>query len=245
MLENLSNHIAFITGASRGIGRACAVAYARQGCDLALAARSPGDLEKTAAMCREHGATTVAVETDVSDRDDVQAAIDHCTTELGGLNILVNNAGRYPRQHIDEADLAEWEQTVDVNLMGAIYAIRFAATHMKLATQDGQRAAIINIASISGKMSFEKGGVYCATKHGLVGLSGSAYEDLREHGIKVTAICPGFVNTDLVSERNLDTSKMIQPEDVAETALFVTKFPETGCPTEIVLRPQRTPYLTE
>lgn len=245
MTVELNDHVAFITGASRGIGRACAIRFARAGCDVGLAARSPGALEQTAKLCRNHGADTVAVETDVSVRDDVRAAIDHCSEKLGGLHILVNNAGRGHYEPVDQADLDEWEATVEVNLLGAMYATRYAAPHLKLAAGDGDRAAIINIASISGKLTHEEGGVYCATKHGLVGLSGSSFDDLRERGIKVTALCPGFVDTDMPDDANLDRSKMIQPEDIADTALFVARYPDTGCPTEITIRPQRTPYLSE
>jgi NAD(P)-dependent dehydrogenase (short-subunit alcohol dehydrogenase family) len=106
-----------------------------------------------------------------------------------------------------------------------------------------RRRAIINIASISGKMSFGGAAVYAASKHALVGFTGSLYEDVREAGIKVCAICPGFVNTGMASRNpDLDPSRMIQPEDVARAVLFVACFPETGCPTEIVIRPQRSPY---
>ena len=159
--------------------------------------------------------------------------------------LLVNNAGISASAPVDKADLDEWEQTVEVNLLGAMYAIRHAANHLKLAAGDGERAAIINIASISAKITYAEGGVYTATKHGLLALSGSAFDDLRERGIKVTALCPGFVNTPLNEGRDLDASKMIQPEDIAETALFAATYPETGCPTEIVIRPQRTPYLDQ
>ncbi len=245
MTIDLTDHIAFVTGASRGIGRACAVAFAKSECNLALAARSPRDLEQTAERCREHGAEALPIETDVSDRDDIRAAIEHCNEKLGGLQILVNNAGRSIYQPVDRADLKEWDKTVEVNLLGAMYATRYAAPHLKLAAGDGDRAAIINIASISGKLTHAEGGVYCASKHGLIGLSGSAFDDLREHGIKVTALSPGFVDTALVDRDDLDRSKMIRPEDVAETALFVARYPETGCPTDITIRPQRTPYLPE
>jgi NADP-dependent 3-hydroxy acid dehydrogenase YdfG len=245
MLSNLDDHVAFVTGASRGIGRATAVALAREGCDLALASRSPGALEATASQCREHGAEALTIETDVRDREGVQASIEYAVEQLGGLEILVNNAGTSVSEPIDRANLDDWEATIETNVLGAMYATRFAAPHLKMSRADGQRSAIVNIASVAGEMSFPGGGAYCASKHGLVGLSGSMFEDLREEGIKVTAIKPGFVDTEFVEGEGLNREKMIQPEDVAETAIFVVKHPETACPTEILLRPQRTPYVDE
>lgn len=243
MLSDLQDHIAFITGASRGIGRAVAVALAREGCDVALAARTPGDLEETASRCREHDVEAITVETNVRDRDGVRASIAYAVDQLGGLDILINNAGTSVSEPIDEADLDTWEQVLETNVLGAIYASRLASPYLERACEEGRRSAIVNIASVAGEMSFEEGGAYCSSKHGLVGLSGSMFEDLRESGIKVTAIKPGFVNTKFIEADDLDRKKMIQPEDVAETALFVVKHPETACPTEILLRPQRTPYL--
>ena len=240
---DLTDHVAFVTGASRGIGRACAIAFARQGTHVALAARSPGDLEQTADLCREHDVEALTVETDVSDPEDVQAAINYAVEEFDQLNFLVNNAGRDTRQPIDRADVDEWKQIVDVNLMGTIYATRYASPHLKLAASDEEQAAVVNIASIAGQMSFPEGGAYCSSKHGVVGLGGSAFEDLREYGIKVSTLSPGYVNTGMVSKDQLDADKMIQPEDIAQTVLFVARYPDTGCPTDITIRPQRTPYL--
>lgn len=244
MHQSLEDHVAIVTGASRGIGRACAERLAAEGCHIVAASRSPGPLERTAERCRDHGVEARVVETDVSDRDDVRMMVDHCRTEFGKINILVNNAGINPHDRVDEADLAAWDRAVDTNLKGMIYTTRFAAPDLKLASGDGDCAAIVNIGSISGTMSFPEGGVYCATKHGVVGLTGSTFEDLRESGVKVSVLNPGYVDTAMSESDNLDSDKMIQPEDIAHTALFVATFPETGCPTEIIVRPQRSPYLT-
>ena len=121
-----------------------------------------------------------------------------------------------------------------------IHLTRHALPHIQKQSAGG----IINIASVAGKMTHKKGGIYTATKHGVIGFTGSLYEDVRELNIKVCAICPGFVNTDMVRNTKLDSSKMIQPEDIARTILFVLKFPDTGCPTEITVRPQQSPYIT-
>lgn len=238
-MTNLTNQTAFITGASRGIGEVCAVAFARAGCDVALLARSEGLLEETADRCQSEGADTEIYVQDITDFDELERSIDDCHDTLGGPDILVNNAGYSIRHPIDEADVDAWDDVIDVNLKAVYHASHYALQHM-----DGDgREAIINIASIAGKMSFPSGGAYCSSKHGVVGLTGSIYEDVREQGVKVTAINPGYVNTGFVGSSDLDRDKMIQPEDIAETALFVARYPETGCPTEIKVRPQRTPYI--
>lgn len=241
MTTDLDEHVAFITGASRGIGRACAIHFAEAGCDVGLVARTPAGLEETAKRCRELGAEAVTVEADVADRDDVHAAIDHCNTELGGLHVLVNNAGRTHLEAVDHADLDDWDETVRVNLLSAMYATRYAAPHLKIAASDGDRAAIVNVTSTAGKETFAEGGVQCATKHGLVGLSGATFEDLRDHGVKVTALYPGYVDTDAAVGEDLDREKMIEPDAIAEAALFVARYPDSGCPTEMIIRPQRDP----
>jgi len=125
-----------------------------------------------------------------------------------------------------------------VNVNGLMCVTRHARPHLVAAG----RGAVIQIASVAGRMSFSGGGAYCASKHAVMGYTEAVFEDVREAGVKVTAICPGFVNTDMVSGRGLLMDRMIQPADVATAALFVAGFPDTGCPTEIVLRPQRSPY---
>ncbi len=127
---------------------------------------------------------------------------------------------------------------MDVNVNGLMYVTRHTLPHLVR----GGRGAVIQIASVAGRGSFAGGGAYCASKHAVIGYSQSVFEDVREAGVKVTVICPGFVNTDMVDGRGLIMERMIQPADIARAALFVARFPGTGCPTEIVIRPQRTPY---
>ncbi len=103
--------------------------------------------------------------------------------------------------------------------------------------------SIINISSVSGKSGQANGSAYSASKFGLMGFTQSLYEEVREYGIRVAAICPGFVDTPLIPQmRRMDRSKMIRPEDIAQTVLFVLTSPPTACPVEITVRPQRTPY---
>ena len=239
MTQALKGHVAMISGASRGIGRAVAVDLARAGADLTLLARSEEALEETAALCREEGSRVLALITDVTDRAQLERAVSKTLGELGGLNILVNNAGIHATGKAQSADIEAFERVIDVNVKALMNLSRLALPHI-LAAQ-GHRA-VIHIASVVSRMSFGGGGAYCASKHAVLGYSNSMFEDVREAGVKVCAIQPGFVATDMVAGHGLKMDKMIQPQDIAKTVRFVATYPETGCPVEIIVRPQRSPY---
>jgi 3-oxoacyl-[acyl-carrier protein] reductase len=231
---------ALVTGASRGIGRAIALALADAGLDVALLARDRKALESLAREVESKGVRALALPCDVTDRDAAKRAVDRAAETFGSLHVLVNNAGVMGRGAAHDLDLETFDHVLDVNVRAVASMTRFALPHI-LRSGPGSRA-VIHIASVAGKMTFPGGAAYCASKHAVLGFTGSVFEDVREHGVKVSAICPGFVATDMVSDRGLDMAKMIQPEDVAEAVLFVVSFPGTGCPTEIEIRPQRTPY---
>ena len=239
MTRPLNGHVAMVSGASRGIGRAVALDLAQAGADLTLLARSEDALEETASLCREAGGRVLALTTDVTDRAQLERAVSKTLGELGGLHILVNNAGIYAKGPAQSADIEDFERVIDVNVKALMNLTRLALPHI-LAAQ-GHRA-VIHIASIVSRMSFAQGGAYCASKHAVLGYSNSMFEDVREAGVKVCAIQPGFVAADMVAGHGLDMDKMIQPEDIAKTVRFVATYPDTGCPVEIIVRPQRSPY---
>ena len=230
--------VALITGASRGIGSACAEGFAEAGYDVALVARSEETLEPVAARCRAYGRRVLIAATDVTDAAQVAAMVTRCVDELGGLSVVVNNAGVYASGPADELDPEVFAHVIDVNVHGLMHVTRYALPHL-ISAQGG---AVIQIASVAGRGSFAGGGAYCASKHAVMGYSASVFEDVREAGVKVTTLCPGFVNTEMVAGRGLLMERMIQPSDVAKAAVFAAEFPSTACPTEIVIRPQRTPY---
>lgn len=238
MNSPLQNHVAMISGASRGIGRAIALDLARAGADLALLARSEEALAETATLCREEGVRVLAIPTDVTERAALERAVSKTVDELGGLNVLVNNAGIYAKGPAQSADIDTFERVIDVNVKALMNLTRLTLPHI-LASR-GHRA-VIHIASIVSRMSFAQGGAYCASKHAVLGYSNSLFEDVREAGVKVCAIQPGFVATDMVAGHGLDMDKMIQPQDIAQTVRFVATYPDTGCPVEIIVRPQRSP----
>ena len=239
MSDALEGRVAIVTGASRGIGRALADALAEAGMDVALFARSEEALEETAAAVEAAGGRALAYPIDLSTPAAMVPALATVRKVLGRIDVVVNNAGVYgTRGPAQDAELAMWDTVLDVNLRAMMHLTRHALDDIVRSPA----GAVVNIASIAGKMTMGNGAAYTTSKHGVVGFSGALFEDLRERGVKVCAICPGFVNTDMVGSRGLDAAKMIQPEDIARTVLFVLNFPTTGCPTEIVLRPQRTPY---
>lgn len=213
-----------------------ALALAREGCSLALVARTEEGLAETAAACRRiNGAVRLLVlPCNVTKRDALLLAVRRCVEELGGLNILVANAGIYSQS---------MEMCMAVNAVSVFQLTDMCVPHIRKESRQ-KPSAVIFMASLASKLTFKGGAAYCASKHALLGWSGCVFEDIREDDIKVSCIMPGFVNTPMINQRdNLCPSKMIQPEDVAEAVLFVLKFPGTSCPTEIVLRPQHTPYI--
>lgn len=238
MNDLLAERVAIVTGASRGIGRAVAHALARHRVHVALVARTADALAPIARECEGSGARALPIAADLSQPEAARGIVEQAVRGLGGLHFLVNNAGVFGGGAADTADLARWDRTLDLNLRALMHLTRHALPEI----EKHERGAVVNIASMSGKQSHAGSADYCASKHGVIGFSGSVFEDVREKGIKVCAICPGFVNTDMVASAGLDAQRMIQPEDIAEAVLFVLRFPDTACPVEIVVRPQRSPY---
>jgi 3-oxoacyl-[acyl-carrier protein] reductase len=234
----LKDKVALISGASRGIGRAIAVSLAREGVHLALVSRTATALEETAQACREFGNRVVTLPCDLAKTESIEQLVSRTTSELGGLNILVNNAGVIGRGAADSGDLKAWDQAIDINLRSLMHMTRLSLPEI----EKGQWGAVINIASMAGRRPLGGFSAYTASKHGVVGFSHALFEDVREHNIKVSAICPGFVATDLVSGLGMAEQRMIQPDDVAKAVLFVLTYPDSGCPIEIQIMPQKTPY---
>lgn len=229
----LENKVAIVTGASRGMGQAIAVSLAEEGIKLALVATSLANLKATQALCP---VDTLPLAADLTDRDQCHQVVQFAVSHFGGVDFLINNAGVLNRDRADEADLEVWDHALDLNLRSAIHLTRHCLPSMK----ERGSGAIINIASMSGRISRPLGGIYCGTKFGMLGWAGSVFEDVRDHLIKVCTICPGFVNTEMVAALGHDPSLMIQPNDVARTVSYVLNMPTTACPVEIAIRPQRT-----
>jgi NADP-dependent 3-hydroxy acid dehydrogenase YdfG len=239
MAVDISGQVALVTGASRGIGRECALALAREGANLALTARDEHKLEAVAAECGELGAKTLVVPADATHVAKLQHVVELTVDSLDGLDILVNNAGVFHHGFSDSADPAHWDEMLAINLRSVMHLTRLSLPHILAGIDAGRRGAVIFMASMSGKRTYPGGAGYCATKFGVLGFANALWDDLADRGLKISSICPGWVNTDMAEHSGLDTSQMIQPEDLAELVRMIATWPDTSCPREINVYPQK------
>jgi len=237
-LSTLEGKVALVTGAGRGIGKAVALSLAQSGCRVILAARTRDQLEEVHREIRDRGGEALVVEGDLTRDEDIQQLVE-TSRSWGTVDILINNAGWGKRAPVVKGSVEDWDRTFRVNLRAPMLLAKLFLPAM-LAKGEG---AVINIGSVSGKTGEANGAAYAASKFGLIGFTQSLYEEVREHGIKVSVILPGFVDTPLIPpNRQLDRSKMIQADDIAQAVHYVLTSPVTCCPVEITVRPQRTPY---
>jgi NAD(P)-dependent dehydrogenase (short-subunit alcohol dehydrogenase family) len=234
----LPDRVALVTGGGRGIGRAIALAFAREGAHVAVTARTGAELDAVAAEIRALGRKALAVPCDVGERAQVDEAARRTAESLGPVQILVNNAGIAVSAKLLDTDDALWERHLRVNLTGAFLMTRAVLPGM-LAARWGR---IINIASIAGRQGYPLIAAYTASKHGLLGLTRSLAQEVVAAGVTVNAICPGYVATDMTwaGARNIQKrtgrayeeavqalaafspqKRLIEPEEVAALAVLL------------------------
>ena len=231
----LSEKIALVTGASRGIGRAIAVRLARLGASVAICARNRADLQRNADELRRHGVRALPIVADVTRADEVQQMVEQTYNQLGEVEILVNNAGIGIFGPFHERSEADWDAVLDTNLKAVFLASRAVAPRMMRLG----RGHIINISSLASKSAFADGAIYCASKWGLMGLTACMAEDLRAHGVRVSVVCPGSVATEFSAHAGRNPATLLQPEDVAHAvAMLVTQSPNSFI-SEVDVRPLR------
>ncbi|EPY11251.1 MULTISPECIES: 3-ketoacyl-ACP reductase [Paenibacillus] len=225
-LQDLTNKTALITGAGKGIGKALAESLAQEGVNLGLIARTSADLEALQAELTAKYDIRVAIATaDVAVQDDVNRAVASLTEQLGAIHIVVNNAGIAKFGKLVDMDPQEWERIIQVNLMGTYYVTRAVLPAMI----EQNEGSIINISSTAGERGFATGSAYNASKFAVMGLTEALMQEVRKHNIRVTALTPSTVNTELAVNAGLnigDEDRMMQPEDVAELALAALKLPQ-------------------
>ena len=224
---------AIITGASRGIGRAVALELATHGARLALIARREGPLQSVADEVARLGGRAWIFPCDLTETARLARVVEAIDEQLGRIEALINNAGAFDFTPADDADLGHWDRVLNLNLRAVIHLTRHALPFL----ERNASSWVINIASVAGKDYVPTGAAYAATKFGLFGFAGSLFEDVRERGVKVCTIAPGQVAA-RVDGFPRERSVVIPPQDIARVITFVLEFPETSCPTEIVLRPQ-------
>lgn len=214
-MQSLNGKTALITGAGRGIGRATAIALAKEGVNIGLVGLTMANLEKVADELAAYNVKVSAAVADVANLESVSHAVEHVKGDLGSIDILVNNAGTAKFGGFLELSPEEWEKIIRVNLMG-VYNVTRAVLPGMIEQKSGD---IINISSTAGQKGAPLTSAYSASKFGVLGLTESLMLEVRKHNIRVSALTPSTVATDLAIETNLtdgNPEKVMQPEDLAE-----------------------------
>jgi 3-oxoacyl-[acyl-carrier protein] reductase len=235
----LSNQIAVVTGAARGIGEAIALKLARMGATVVLTARDRARLAQVKADIEQRGGKASVLTCDLTDEKAVVAFGARVSQEHGRCDILVNNAGiGVLRKPLIELPVEEWDQMMHTNLRAPYLMIR-AFGPLMIAARSGH---IINISSLAGKNILPEGAAYSASKWGLNGLTYSVAEELRQYNVRVSVIAPGSVNTHFGGAGTTkDRTRMVQPDDVAQVVAMLVNQPPTSFVSEVLLRPTMKP----
>jgi NAD(P)-dependent dehydrogenase (short-subunit alcohol dehydrogenase family) len=228
----VKDKIAIVTGGGRGIGRAIAGLFAREGAKVTVAARTPGQIGETVEEITRAGGHAIGVSVDVTSEADTANMVSRTVNEFGGVDILVNNAGVLESGPIVAMESQNWRRVVEVNLIGVFLCSKAVAPHLI----ERKWGRVINIASRSGKVGHPFLTAYCASKHGVVGFTKSLAEELAPFNVTVNAICPGVVETDMVSQtiREQVGNTIIKPEEIAELALYLASETARGINGEAI-----------
>jgi 3-oxoacyl-[acyl-carrier protein] reductase len=222
LMTNLKNKNALITGAGKGIGKAIAIALAKEGVNVILVSRTQLDVDQLAVKIENFGVKSLALTADVADINSINTAVEKALAEFKTIDILINNAGIAAFGKFLELEPAEWEKIIQVNLMGTYYTTRAVLPNMI----ERQTGDIINISSTAGLNGNALTSAYSASKFAVLGLTDSLMQELRKHNIRVTALTPSTVATDMAKELNLtdgNPEKVMQSEDIAELIIAQLK----------------------
>jgi NADP-dependent 3-hydroxy acid dehydrogenase YdfG len=232
-----TNRTALITGAGSGIGKATALAFAKAGINLALVGRSQDKLTAVAMAAEAVGVKAKTYVVDLSIVDRVSAQIASIAADWDNLDILVNNAGMAYTKSIGDTSLADWQRVIDLNLTSIFQCIQGLLPHLR----QRQSGIIVNVSSIAAKQVFPNWGLYSVSKFGLMALTQAIAGEERANGIRVTAICPGSVNTPMwdtdTVQADFDRTAMLTPEMVAEGILYAVSAPAGAVVEELTIMP--------
>jgi 3-hydroxybutyrate dehydrogenase len=250
--RRLEGKVALITGAGRGIGRAISLKFAREGADLFLCATRLETLEETAKGAAEFGRKTELYPVDVADRSAVEKMVREAVDAFGKVDILVNNAGIYKPARFVDYGPEDFDRIMQVNVYGPFHVTQFVLKHM-LERRTGK---VVNIASTAGKWASIHQSAYNTSKHALVGMTRCVALEMAPHGINVNAICPGVVETDMVSQflgehakimgveeeavknfvlQRIPMGRVLQPEEVADLAVYLASSDSDGMTGQSIL----------
>ena len=249
MTRRLQDTVALVTGASSGIGAAIARRLAAEGAAVALVARRLDRLDDLAARIRSDGGTRALVlQANVTDRGQAVAAVERTASELGRLDIVVNNAGVMLLGPALESPIDEWDRMVALNVQGALYITHAALPHLVRAAQDSPRrvADLVNISSTAGRLARPGGSVYSLTKFGIAAFAESLRQELIAQRVRVSVVEPGTVDTELVSHLREDVRRAaqsqaesiepLQAEDIADAAAYIVTRDRRVAVNEMLVR---------
>ncbi|MFD2940481.1 3-ketoacyl-ACP reductase [Flavobacterium notoginsengisoli] len=221
-MTDLKNKNALITGAGKGIGKAVAIALAKEGVNLILVSRTKSDIDQLAEETAKLGVKTLALSADVSDINSINSAVEKAISEFKSIDILINSAGIASFGKFLELEPEAWERIIQVNLMGTYYVTRAIIPNMI----ERQTGDIINISSTAGLNGNALTSAYSASKFAVLGLTDSLMQEMRKHNIRVTALTPSTVATDMAKDLNLtdgNPEKVMQSEDMADLIIAQLK----------------------
>jgi NADP-dependent 3-hydroxy acid dehydrogenase YdfG len=243
----LDGTVALVTGASSGIGAATAAELAARGAAVALAARRADRLEEIAADIKDRGGTALVLECDITDEQQATAAVERTVAELGRLDTLINNAGVMLLGPVVGAPLPEWQQMVQLNVLGLLYCAHAALPHLLRAAAGGPRqvADMVNISSVAGRVARNGNGVYSLTKHGIGAFSESLRQEVTKRYVRVSLVEPGATATELISHNRPEVLQSIrgqfgqtmQAADIADAIVYIVTRPRQVAVNEILIRP--------
>jgi NADP-dependent 3-hydroxy acid dehydrogenase YdfG len=247
--DELTGTVALVTGASSGIGEAAAVALARKGATVAIAARRKDRLEELARRITDEGGQALAIEADVGERTQAEALVQRTVDELGRLDTLVNNAGVMLLGPAVDAPVEEWERMLAVNVEGLLWCARAGLPHLLRAAQDGPRriADMVNISSVAGRTTRNGSAVYNLTKHGVGAFSEALRQEVTGRHVRVSLVEPGAVDTELRTHNRPEIQEqmrqrfgdieILHAEDIASAVLYIVTRPWRMSVNEMLIRP--------
>ena len=234
MNKSLVDKVALVTGASRGIGRSVAISLAKEGAIVVAAARDSEMLKESCRVIEEAGGQALVSTVELSNENSIRKLMETVTEKFGRLDVLVNNAGITLSSVLEETTTDDWDRLMAVNVRGAFVLCREAVGLLRQA----QPGVIVNISSVVGVKGYAKQIAYTASKHAMRGMSIAMAEELKESNVRVHVICPGGVDTEMVSRVRPDINKdeLIQPEEIAELVLYLVSHTGNAIVDEIRVR---------
>ena len=243
MSNNIEGKVVVITGASSGLGEAAARHLAEQGATVVLGARRADRINELAVQINAAGGKALALQTDVTDPEQVQALVDAAVAQFGRIDVMLNNAGLMPHSPLDRREIDDWNREIDVNIKGVLYGIAAALPYM----ERQKSGHIINTSSVAGHKVGVNNAVYSATKHAVRVISEGLRQEVKPYGLRTTVISPGAVATELVESitepdvkagiQEFYDANAISPDSFARCVAFAISQPEDVDINEILFRP--------